>query len=124
MTTKRKILLVEDEQPIVELYRMKFENDGYHVVIAQNGHEGLELIEQHKPHVVLLDILMPDMDGIQMLDELSRRKISHNPKIIILTNVPDELTQQKAQEYGVTDFYVKVQVTPTQVADRVAELLA
>ena len=65
-----KIAIVEDDLAIAQMYRMKFEAEGYHVEIAENGKLGLELCEQMKPDLVLLDLMMPEMNGDEMLEKM------------------------------------------------------
>ena len=81
-----KIAIVEDDQAIAQMYRIKFENEGYSVQIAENGKRGLTLVEQMKPDIVLLDIMMPEMTGDQMLMKLRSTLWGKNMKVIMIKN--------------------------------------
>ena len=70
-TAKQKILVVEDDQMISSMYKTKFEADGYDVVIANNGVEGYDFAKQHKPNIIMMDIILPQMDGFSSLEKPS-----------------------------------------------------
>ncbi len=115
--------IVEDEQAISQMYRIKFEAEGYEVFTADNGVHGLELIEHHKPDVVLLDIMMPEMTGDIMLQKLRATDWGKDVKVIVLTNTSQEEAMKKVQELGVSDFIIKAQSTPHQVLEVVKRVL-
>ena len=124
MTHKVAIVdIVEDEQAISQMYRIKLEAEGYEVFTAENGAKGLEVIKQHKPDVVLLDIMMPEMTGDVMLKKLRETDWGKDIKVIILTNVSEEEAMKKVKELGVSDFVIKAQSTPHQVLDVVKRVL-
>jgi DNA-binding response OmpR family regulator len=72
----KKIAIIEDDQAISQMYRMKFETEGYQVETAGNGRLGLELIESMKPDIILLDLMMPEMNGDEMLEKLRKTDVS------------------------------------------------
>lgn len=115
--------IVEDEQSIAQMYKIKFEAEGYEVFTADNGVHGLELIEHHKPDVVLLDIMMPEMTGDVMLKKLRATEWGKDVKVIVLTNTSQEEAVKKVQELGVSDFVIKAQSTPHQVLEVVKRVL-
>lgn len=115
--------IVEDEQSISQMYKIKFEAEGYEVFTADNGVHGLELIEHHKPDVVLLDIMMPEMTGDVMLKKLRATEWGKDVKVIVLTNTSQEEAIKKVQELGVSDFVIKAQSTPHQVLEVVKRVL-
>ena len=82
--------IVEDEKSIAEMYRIKFEAEGYEVVVAENGAQGLEIIKKHRPDVVLLDLMMPEMTGEEMLTRLRASDWGKDIKVIVLTNVSQD----------------------------------
>lgn len=122
MTKPIKLALIEDEQPIIELYRLKFEDEGYEVTVAKNGLEGLELVRTIEPHILLLDIMMPKMTGLTMLEKLRESGVVM-PKVIILTNMGYDEVIDRATTLGANDVFIKVDVTPSQIATRVRELV-
>lgn len=119
-----KIAIVEDDQAISQMYRLKFEAEGYEVETAANGKLGLELIEKMRPDIVLLDLMMPEMDGEEMLDKLRLTDWGKNIKVIILTNVGREEAPPTLKQLGVHRFIVKAEMTPRQVAELVKDELA
>ena len=82
-----KIAIIEDDQAISQMYRIKFETEGYEVEIAENGKLGLELVENFRPDIILLDLMMPEMSGDEMLAKLRQTDFGRDVKVIILTNV-------------------------------------
>lgn len=118
-----KVAIVEDDIAISQMYRLKFETDGYDVQTAENGKLGLELVEQFKPDIILLDLMMPEMTGDKMLAELRTKPWGKDVKVIILTNMGEEEAPKSLKELGVHSFIVKAEMTPRQVAERVKSAL-
>lgn len=118
-----KIAIVEDDQAISQMYRIKFESKGFEVETAANGKLGLELAEQMKPDVILLDLMMPEMNGAEMLEQMRKTDWGKGIKVIILTNMGAQEAPPKIKELGVISFIVKAEMTPRQVADVVKSAL-
>mgnify|MGYP001585924668 CR=1 FL=1 len=118
------IAIVEDDQAIAQMYRIKFEAEGYSVQTADNGKAGLLLIETMKPDIVLLDIMMPEMNGDAVLEKLRSVPWGKDLKVIILTNMGEQEAPPKLKELGVLAFIVKAEMTPRQVADLVKKHLS
>jgi DNA-binding response OmpR family regulator len=119
-----KIAIVEDDLAIAQMYRLKFEAEGYHVDIAENGKLGLALCEQMKPDLVLLDLMMPEMNGDEMLEKMRATDWGKGVKVIILTNVGEQEAPAKLKALNVIDYIVKAEMTPKQVAELAREKLA
>jgi DNA-binding response OmpR family regulator len=118
-----KIAIVEDDVAISQMYRIKFEAEGYEVDTAENGKIGLELIEDMKPDMVLLDLMMPEMDGEEMLTKLRATSWGKNIKVIILTNMGESEAPATIKDLNVEAFILKANMTPRQVAELVKEHL-
>lgn len=104
---------------------MKFEVEGFQVETASNGKVGLELIENMKPDIILLDLMMPEMNGDEMLEKLRSTDWGKHIKVIVLTNVGEEEAPASMKTLEVRRFIVKAEMTPRQVAEMVkAELAA
>ncbi len=116
-----KIAIIEDDLAIAQMYRLKFESEGYDVQIAENGKLGLELCEQMKPDVALLDLMMPEMNGDEMLEKLRQTEWGKSIKVIILTNVGEQEAPEGLKSLDVSAFIVKADMTPKQVADLVKQ---
>jgi len=119
-----KVAIIEDDIAIVQMYRMKFESEGYDVVTAENGKTGLKLVEKEKPEIILLDLMMPEMRGDEMLAELRKQPWGKDIKVIILTNMGETEAPKGISELNVIDFIVKADMTPKQVADKIKSALA
>src|SRR5665213_175103 len=114
-----KIAIIEDDLAIAQMYRMKFEAEGYHVNIAENGKLGLALCEQMKPDLVLLDLMMPEMNGDEMLEKMRATDWGKDIKVMILTNVGEQEAPDSLKKLDIADYIVKAEMTPRQVADLV-----
>ena len=120
----KKVAVVEDDQAISTMYRIKFEAEGFTVETAANGKLGLELIEQMKPDIVLLDLMMPEMNGDEMLEKLRKTSWGKDLTVIILTNSGEEQAPPSLKELGIRRYIVKAEMTPRQVAEMVKTELA
>jgi len=124
MSTKTKVAIIEDDMAIVQMYRTKFETEGYDVATAPDGATGLELIDSFSPDIVLLDLMMPNMNGLDMLSRLRSQPNGREAKVVVLTNMGDTETATKVFKMSADDYIVKAEMTPKQVAERVKALLA
>jgi DNA-binding response OmpR family regulator len=118
-----KIAIIEDDQAISQMYRFKFEAEGYTVETAENGKLGLELTEQMKPDIVLLDLMMPIMTGEEMLEALRGSDWGKDIKVIVLTNRGEQEIPPQVRELGVSAVILKADMTPRQVAEVVKQQL-
>lgn len=118
-----RIAIIEDDQAIAQMYRFKFEAEGFEVQTAENGALGLELSEKMKPDVILLDLMMPEMNGDEMLEKLRSTEWGKKPKVIVLTNMGEQEIPQKVRELDVSGIILKADMTPRQVADLVKKHL-
>ncbi len=114
-----KIAIIEDDQAISQMYRIKFEAEGYEVETADNGKLGLQLCETMRPDIILLDLMMPEMTGDEMLEKLRMTAYGKDTKVVILTNMGEQEVPQNVRDLGVTDIILKADMTPRQVAELV-----
>ena len=119
-----KIAIIEDDQAIAQMYRLKFETEGYEVQMAEDGAIGLKLIQHMSPDIILLDIMMPIMSGDEMLEKLRSMPWGKDFKVIILTNMGEQEAPLKLKKLGVSAFIVKAEMTTRQVAELVKATLA
>lgn len=119
-----KIAIIEDDAAISQMYRIKFEAEGYEVETAENGKLGLALVEELKPDVVLLDLMMPEMNGDEMLEKMRATDWGKDIKVIILTNMGESEAPDTIKELNVEAFILKANMTPRQVAELVKEKLS
>lgn len=118
-----KIAIVEDDQAISQMYRFKFEAEGYQVETAENGKLGLALVEQMKPDMVLLDLMMPEMNGDEMLAKMRKTAWGKTIKVVVLTNMGEQEIPKSMRELSVEAIILKADMTPRQVADLVKKHL-
>lgn len=120
---KKRILLVEDDQSLQELYEINLKDKEYEVIKASNGQEALAKAVDEKPDLILLDIMLPEIDGFSVLDILKKTPKTQSIPIIILTVLSDRETREKCQSYEIEDFFVKSESTIPQILERIKEIL-
>ncbi len=120
MDTPKKILIVEDEMFILDLYNRVLTKAGYMVTTAVDGEDSLQKVNTDKPDLILLDIMMPKMSGMEALEKLKLDEQTKNIPVVMLTNLGDEEIMQKSLQSGATDFLVKAHVTPQNLCEKVA----
>lgn len=119
-----KVAIIEDDQAIAQMYRFKFEADGYEVETADNGQLGLALIEKMKPDIVLLDLMMPVMSGEEMLAALRAKPWGKTIRVVVLTNRGEQEIPPQVKQLGVSAVILKADMTPRQVAELVKKELS
>ena len=117
-----KIAIIEDDPTISQMYRLKFEADGFDVRMASNGKIGVELVKTFKPDIILLDIQMPEMDGAEALKHIRADSHSKDTPVIILTNLGEEEAPSEMRSLGISSYIVKANNTPRQVVTHVKEI--
>ncbi len=118
-----KIAVVEDDLPIRDLYLTKLEFSGFTVRAATNGREGLALVKEFQPDILLLDLFMPEMNGDEVLQRIRSEEWGANMRVIILTNVSRSEAPQILRLLSVDRYIVKAHCTPTQIVDVVKDVL-
>jgi len=119
-----KILIIEDDPLIVKIYTTRLTADGYEVASAENGEDGLKLAEQSPPNLVVLDIMMPRMDGFAVLEKLRANPQMKQIPIIVYSNLAQEEEIKRAKETGATEFIIKANVTPTEMVAKIKQYLS
>ena len=118
-----KIAIIEDDPVISQMYRMKFEVDGFEVQLADNGKTGVAMVESFTPDIILLDLQMPEMNGDEALEIIRKNDWGKNIPVIILTNVGEEESPKHLKALGIHSYIVKASLTPRQVVQHVKEAL-
>ena len=124
MSSKVLILITEDDPLMSRMYQKIFTFEGYEVSIAKDGEEGLELAKKEKPTVILLDVMMPKMNGIEMLEKLKIDPDTKTIPVIMLTNLAGEKDAENAMVKGAVKYIVKSEYEPKQIVDMVKEILS
>ncbi|HSW78827.1 MAG TPA: response regulator [Candidatus Babeliales bacterium] len=118
------ILIVEDEASLADMYAANFRASGYDVDIAHEGTEGFDKMMYGHPNVVLMDIIMPGISGLETLEKAKSQPTTKDIPIIMLTNYSDSPELHNAMKEGATDFIIKADYTPSQVVEKVTKLLS
>lgn len=122
MNKKHSVLIIEDEQALQDVYKLVLSSQGYQVYTANNGAIGLDMLKQHTPDIVLLDIFMPVMGGVEFLRNVN---LKDYPKlrIIVYTNLTDSATEQQVLKLGASKYVLKSSMKPQDLIDMIAEYL-
>jgi DNA-binding response OmpR family regulator len=118
-----RILIVEDDIQLVDMYKRKFDLEGFTTEIAEDGEMAIRKFSEFKPHLTLLDIMMPKVDGLEVLEHIRGNAESKDALVVMLTNLSSEETAEKIYKLGATDYIVKADLTPLEVSVRVKEIL-
>jgi len=118
-----KALIVEDNPIISQMYRIKLEAGGLDVNVATNGRSALEAISKIRPDLILLDIMMPEMNGDECLAELRKKKDFTDTLVVVLTNMNNDDIAKRVEKLGVDGFLLKSELTPKQVLEHVTTVL-
>ena len=123
MAGKTKILIVEDEEMLSTMYKVKFENDGYEVFSATNGADGIEMAKKEGPKIILLDIIMPKIDGLAVLKKLKEDPKTKPIPVILLTNLGQDEDITRGKELGAVGYLIKANNTPSEVVTKVQQYI-
>lgn len=118
-TTDKRILLVEDDEGLAAVYVARLEAEGFSVRRVPNGEDALAAAIEFKPHLILLDAMMPKVSGFDVLDILRNTPETTNIRIVMLTALSQESDQKRAEELGVDEYLVKSQVVIADVVERI-----
>lgn len=117
----KKIMIIEDDKFFRDLVSQKIKQDGFDVVEASDARKGLEMLPEEKPSLVLLDLILPGMDGFEFLERVKADDNFKNIPIIILSNLGQKEEIERGIKLGAEDFLVKVNFTPDEVAEKIRE---
>ena len=112
------VLLIEDDGAISEMYRVQLEYDGYLVSVATTGQGGFDALAASRPDIVLLDLLLPDRSGLEIMSDIKER-FPHHPPVVILSNYGEPTMIERGMSLGATEYLVKSRVTPASVSQSI-----
>lgn len=118
-----KILVVEDDKFLRELISQKLLKEGYDVVEAVDGEKGIEAIKKEKPGLVLLDLILPGIDGFEVLSRMKADPETENTPVIILSNLGQKDDIQKGLEMGADDYLIKAHFTPAEIIEKIQAVI-
>ena len=116
MSDNLKVLLIEDEKEVAELYRLKLSLDGYQVLVAIDGEDGLTKSLETNPDLIFLDIKMPGMDGFEVLKHLRKNDNTKSTPIVILSNFDEQEMIEKGLSLGANEYLIKSQFNPSELS--------
>lgn len=115
----KKILIIEDEDLLINLLQRKLTDAGYEVFLARNGQEGMALMRQNIPDIILLDIIMPKMGGFEVLEERAKEDALKNIPVVVISNSGQPVELDRAKKLGAKDWLIKTDFDPQEVLDKV-----
>lgn len=118
-----KVLIAEDEEVLRRMYVTKFKAEGFEVFAAINGEEAFKLAVENKPNIILLDIIMPLVDGFSTLKKLRAEEKTKNIPVMMLTNLAQESDIEEGKKLGAVDYLVKSDLTPSQVVEKIRAVI-
>jgi DNA-binding response OmpR family regulator len=121
---KYKILLVEDDAMISNMYKTKLEHDDIIVLTADNGGQGLDMALNEKPDLIMLDVILPQLDGFSVLQEIKQSPTTKHVPVIMLTNLGTDEDKDRGEKLGASDYWVKSDMTPSEVSDKIKKYLS
>jgi DNA-binding response OmpR family regulator len=121
--SKGKILIIEDDRYISKMYQLKLSLEGYEVQVAENGKQGVDKIKEMMPNIILLDILMPELDGFEVLKIVKADELTKDIPVLIMSNLGQEDHIQKGMQLGAVGYIVKSQYTPSNVVGKIKEII-
>jgi DNA-binding response OmpR family regulator len=116
---KTKIMIIEDDEFLVKAYRLKFNRLGFQVVIASNGVEGLEIVSRESPSLIILDLMLPKMDGFEFLKRIKSDRKSKSIPVVALSNLGQKTDQEKALALGAAEYFIKTEYTLDDIVKKI-----
>jgi CheY-like chemotaxis protein len=117
------IAIIEDDQAIAQMYRMKFESEGFSIEVAADGKSGLKMVSNHMPDLILLDVRMPEMNGAEALKHIRKLPGGQDVPVIVLTNLGQQEAPKDLAALGIESYIIKADLTPSQVVEQVKKTL-
>lgn len=117
----KKILIIEDDKFLRELISQKLGKEGYEIMEAVDGEEGMESVEKEKPDLILLDLILPGIDGFEVLARI--KQDSSAPPVVVLSNLGAKDDIDRGLKMGAEDYLIKAHFTPTEIINKVKNIL-
>jgi DNA-binding response OmpR family regulator len=120
---KTKILIVEDDNFLIKAYQIKFERSGFNVIIAMDGDEGLKIAKKEKPAVIVLDLMLPKMNGFEFLKKIKSDEDMKSIPVVALSNLGQKSDQEKALSLGAAEYFIKTEHTLEEIIEKISKYL-
>ncbi len=120
---KAKILIVEDDGFLIKAYQIKFERAGFKVFIALDGDEGLKVSQKEMPDLIILDLMLPKMNGFEFLKKIKSDEKLKNIPVVALSNLGQRSDQEKAFSLGAAEYFIKTEHTLEEIIEKISKYL-
>lgn len=120
---KSKILIIEDDVFLTKAYKIKFDKEGFNVFLASDGEEGLKIARKEKPALIILDLMLPKMNGFEFLKVIKEDEQVKNIPIVTLSNLGQKTDQEKALSLGAAEYFIKTEHTLEDIIKRIKKYL-
>ncbi len=120
---KKRILLVEDDPFLIDIYTTKLKEEGFLIDVATTGEECLKKIKEEKFNLLILDIVLPEIDGWEILERLKKEKEDQDLKVLILSNLGQKEEIERGLSLGANKYLVKAHHTPSEIVEKIKEML-
>lgn len=117
------VLIIEDDPLIVKIYTTRLSADGHTVASCENGQDALTTLQRFMPHLILLDIMMPKLDGFEFLTTIRKNEQTRTIPVLVYSNLSNEKEIARAKSLGATEFLIKANLTPTEVMKKINHYL-
>lgn len=117
-----KILIIDDEKEIIEIFKDKLGKSGHQILSSSDGEEGMKLAQKEKPDLILLDIIMPKINGLDVLKGIKENKETKKISVFILTNLPPEVGEAEAKKLGAERYLFKAENEPAAIMEMIEQL--
>lgn len=119
----KKILIVEDDPFLLDIYKTRLEKEGFEVTTAQNGEQAFEALKKESFDLLLLDLVLPELNGFELLERIKKEKKFEKLKIVVISNLGQKEDIEKAKTLGVEKYLVKAFFTPTEIVSEIKSIL-
>ena len=119
----KKILLAEDDPFVSDIYTTKLKEEGFEVEVAADGQDCLDKLEEKKPDLLLLDIVLPKIDGWEILKKIKDNENLKDLKVVILSNISQKEDVEKGMKFRVMEYFIKAHYTPTEICEKIKKIL-
>ena len=119
----KTVLLVEDDPFVIDIYVAKFKKAGFEIDVAETGEEALRKLKEKKPDLLVLDIVLPNIDGWELLKKIRSDLGLGDLKVVVLSNISKKSEIEKSTEFGVLKYFIKAHFTPSEVVKEIEKIL-
>ena len=123
MDTKKTILVAEDDLLYASVYQNKLTKEGFDVVVVGNGKEAVKKASELKPSLILMDLIMPEMDGFTALEKIKGDPETKNLKILVMSNLGQDSDIQRAKELGAEEYFIKANISIQELIEKIKSYL-